>query len=261
MANEIQHASGLDKPVEYQPLGTENKIKLTARIVQNMLAVKTRSGKTCSEDDALKFVMLCVSRGLNPFEGDAFLIGFDGKDGPQFSLITAHQAFLKRAEMHPGYQGMDSGVIVKDSQGVLVDRQGDFFLDDDTLLGGWATVYVKDRRPMTRRLKLSTFHTGQSRWQKDPAGMIVKCAEADALRSSFPTKLGGMYLRDEIAEPPAIEAPPVGRVSLGQPSGNGHKEELPALAEPSEEEKADILRAEQEQQREPVGAGRRADRI
>jgi FtsZ-interacting cell division protein ZipA len=27
--------------------------------------------------------------------------------------------------------------------------------------------------------------------------MIVKCAEADALRSSFPTKLGGLYLKEE----------------------------------------------------------------
>jgi hypothetical protein len=28
--------------------------------------------------------------------------------------------------------------------------------------------------------------------------MIVKCAEADALRSAFPNSLGGMYLEDEI---------------------------------------------------------------
>jgi hypothetical protein len=28
--------------------------------------------------------------------------------------------------------------------------------------------------------------------------MIVKCAEADALRSSFPTMLGGLYMREEV---------------------------------------------------------------
>ena len=41
--------------------------------------------------------------------------------------------------------------------------------------------------------------------------MIVKCAEADALRSSFPTMLGGLYLKEEIestnAVPPKTSAP------------------------------------------------------
>ena len=35
----------------------------------------------------------------------------------------------------------------------------------------------------------------------DPAGMIVKCAEADALRSAFPTMLGGCYTEEEMPVP------------------------------------------------------------
>jgi hypothetical protein len=50
---------------------------------------------------------------------------------------------------------------------------------------------------MTKRLKLSTFDKGRSLWKTNPEGMIVKCAEADALRSSFPQLIGGMYLREE----------------------------------------------------------------
>jgi phage recombination protein Bet len=222
----------LDREVEYTPFMAKESIKLSARMVLRFLCTPTRSGQVCSERDAMKFIMLCKARGLNPWEGDAYIVGYDGKDGPQFSLITAHQAFLKRAETHPEYDGMDSGVIVKDAAGEVVNREGDLVLDDDqTLVGGWATIHFKNRKhPMKKRLKLSTFSTGRSRWEKDPAGMIVKCAEADALRSAFPNSLGGMYLEGEF---PAIEmesrelkpaAPPTGRVNLKpvKTGTNGH---------------------------------------
>jgi hypothetical protein len=39
--------------------------------------------------------------------------------------------------------------------------------------------------------------------------MIVKCAEADALRSSFPTMLGGMYIAEEVASTQGEIARPV----------------------------------------------------
>jgi phage recombination protein Bet len=168
-------------------------------MVRNLICVPTKLGARCDQNQAIKFIMLCKARALNPWEGDAYLVGYDTKDGPQFSLITAHQAFLKRAEVHPEYDGMESGVIVADAEGNLAEREGDFFIDGETVLGGWARVHFKDRKfPMYKRLRLSTFNKGFGRWRDDPAGQIVKCAEADALRSSFPTSLGGMYLEGEM---------------------------------------------------------------
>lgn len=187
-----------EKEMEYIPFAAKDKIRLTISIVQNLIAVKTKSGKTCSDNDAIKFMMMCQARLLNPFEGDAFLIGYDGKDGPTFSLITAHQAFLKRAEVNPEYDGMKSGVIIQ-REGELKDVEGDFYLEGDVILGGWATVYFKNRKQtMNKRIRLKRFQKQWGIWQEDPAGMICKCAEADALRSSFPTMLGGLYLREEV---------------------------------------------------------------
>lgn len=185
---------------EYVPFAAQEPIKLSVKIIRDLIAVPTRSGKVCDDRQAMKFLMLCRSRKLNPFEGDAFLIGYDTKDGPQFSLITAHQAFLKRAEMHPDYDGMESGVVVRtqNGRGPLEQHEGDFVDDGEVLVGAWATVYRKDRSHPTKRiLKLSTFKKAFGRWNDDPAGMIVKCAEADALRSTFPTQLAGMYLEEE----------------------------------------------------------------
>jgi phage recombination protein Bet len=194
--------SALIKPgasvVEFVPFGTKDKVQLSVEIIKRLVAVKTKTGKSCSDEDAFKFMLMCQARKLNPFEGDAFLIGYDSQSGtPSFSLITAHQAFLKRAELHPEFDGMDSGTIVmRDKQ--VIDLVGDWHMPTDTILGGWATVFFKNRsHPMHKRLRLSRFKKAYGIWNDDPAGMIVKCAEADALRSSFPTMLGGLYISEE----------------------------------------------------------------
>lgn len=184
---------------EFVPFGSEDRIKLSVNIVRSMIAVPTKSGKMPSDVECLKFVALCRARRLNPFEGDCFLLGYDGKDGrPSFSLITAHQAFLKRAELNPEFDGMKSGIIVRNEDGSLTDLESDFYTDEQQVVGGWATVYFKNRKqPMHRRLRLKRFQKSWGVWQDDPGGMICKCAEADALRSSFPTMLGGLYSREE----------------------------------------------------------------
>lgn len=197
-----------EKAVEFVPFGSQDKIKLTVRLIQNTIAVPTKSGKTCSEKDAMKFLMLCRARRLDPFVGDAFLLGYDNtKDGSaQFSLITAHQAFLKRAETHPEFDGMKSGVIVEDN-GKVLELEGDFHTEEQVLLGGWATVFFKQRKvPSHDKLALKNFMkkwpdgTPMGRWKDDPEGLIVKCAESSALRKAFPTMLGGMYSREEGGE-------------------------------------------------------------
>lgn len=207
MSNGTALAKAPESEMEFVPFMAKDSIKLSVSIVQKLICVPTKSGAICNASQAMKFMMLCRARSLNPFEGDAYLVGYDTKDGPQFSLITAHQAFIKRAETHPEYDGMESGVIVRAADGEITDRQGDFFLDDDLLVGAWAVVYFKQRKyPMSKRIKLSTFRKSYGRWNDDPGGMIVKCAEADALRSSFPTMLGGMYLDDELGQV-AIDMP------------------------------------------------------
>lgn len=225
MSTQTQVAKKSEAQVEFIPHGSQDKLKLTVAMVKSMLAVPTKSKKYPEDKDCIKFIALCQARKLNPFEGDAFLIGYDTKDGPVFNLITAHQAFLKRAETHPQFNGMRSGVIVE-RDGNLVDLEGDFHLETDKVIGGWASVYFKNRQhPMIKRLRLKRFQKPWGIWQEDPAGMIVKCTEADALRSSFPTMLGGMYMREEMKEDqgtvamtaPIFTPPPVDTASQPEP--------------------------------------------
>lgn len=193
-------AKSAEKMVEYQAFGSSEKVALSIAIVRKWIAAPTKSGKFASDGDVMRFIMLCKARQLNPWEGDAFLIGYDSQAGPSFSLITAHQAFLKRAEAHGQFDGMKSGVIVEDSKRGVIEVEGDFVLTGQTLLGGWCDVFRKDHsHPKKARLKLDTFDKGFGQWKTNAAGMIVKCAEADALRGSFPNTLGGMYNDAELA--------------------------------------------------------------
>lgn len=203
---------------EYIPfLGDDTqKVTLSPGIVVKYFCKPTKKGFVCTEEQAVKFIKLCTARKLNPWEGDAYIVGYDGDGGPEFTLITAIQALLKRAEAHPQYDGMESGVVVWNATvEATADLPGDYVPEDCMLVGGWARVHMKNHRvPIYKRLDLKVFDQGRSRWAKDKAGMIAKCAEADALRTSFPSVVGGLYVQGEM---PDAE----GGDEADKPKGNG----------------------------------------
>ena len=76
-------------------------------------------------------------------------------------------------------------------------------LDGETLIGGWAKVYRKDRRvPFVNRISLKEYtkqkEKGKGTWDKMTNTMIDKCAVVTAMRSAFPQQLGGLYTQDEV---------------------------------------------------------------
>ena len=213
--------------IEFVPFGSEDKIKLSLAIIKNYIAEPGKNNELPDDRQSMKFMMLCRSRKLNPFEGDAFMIPYwsSRKNGYEWSLITAHSAFLKRAEVHPDYDGKKSGVIIRPAvqcrpcegsgklegavcaacggKGELDELEGDFvpetvYGEPVSLVGGWCRVFYRQKKnPEYQRLRLSTYYKKTPQWDSDAAGMICKCAEAAALRSAFPTTLGGLYLQEE----------------------------------------------------------------
>lgn len=167
---------------EYIPFGAVDKINLSIHLVKTLLAVPTKSGVKCSDDEALKFIAMCKAKRMNPYEGDAYLIGYDAKDGAKFSLIAAHQTYLKRAEVHPEFDGMKSGlIIINKADETMHEVEGDFFRKDlSEVIGGWATVFFKQRKyPMTRKVRLDRFFKPFGVWLDDAAGMICKCFDPE----------------------------------------------------------------------------------
>ena len=257
MSNQAIEKTSSDKPMEFIPFGAADKIKLTVALVQATVCVPTRSGKTCSARDAVRFMMLCQAQRLNPYAGDCFLCGYDGKNGPVFSLITAHQAFLKRAETCKDFEGMESGVILVNDDGLVSEREGDFILDSETCVGGWARVYRTGRKVTYRRASIAATKPPYDTpfWDNKfkAAGQIVKCAEADALRSTFPTLLGGLYTGEQLNMSSTVSA--VGMIDLPPEPPPGIPETAQVVTDTAEPAPREKLTPQQELEGVIIGGG------
>lgn len=211
-------ASAFDQQmVKFVPLAESESVEITVKAVKNILAVRSKSGREPAPADIWKFMMLCKSRKLNPFTGDAYLLGYDNRDGiTQWSLITAIQALRKRAEANPQFDGCQHGIMLL-VDGKVVEREGALILDGEKLVGGWSICHRKDRKfPVRATVKMSVYDTGRSRWAKDPGGMISKVAEAAGLREAFPSDLAGLFIRDEFDnanDAPALEVKTVNGIA------------------------------------------------
>ncbi|MFC4795404.1 phage recombination protein Bet [Enterococcus devriesei] len=184
MSNEL-----LEKPIEYEVNGEE--VKLTGNMVKQFLV---SGNETVTDQEIVMFLQLAKYQKLNPFLKEVYLVKFKGKPAQN---IVAKEAFMKRAENHPQYNGLKAGIIVQRGD-ELVKLTGAVSLPTDKLIGGWAKVYRKDRpEPAEIEIELREFTKGQATWNQMPKNMIRKTAIVNALREAFPETLGAMYTEDD----------------------------------------------------------------
>ena len=184
MSNEI-----LEKPIEYEVNGEE--VKLTGNMVKQYLV----SGNgNVTDQELVMFLQLAKYQKLNPFLNEAYLVKFGTQPA---QIIVSKEAFMKRAESHPQYDGFEAGIVVQRGEEIK-ELAGAIKLPKDVLIGGWAKVYRKDRTmPIVSQVALEEFSKGQATWKNMPNTMIRKTAIVNALREAFPEALGAMYTEDD----------------------------------------------------------------
>ncbi len=156
-----------------------------------------------TEQELVMFMSLCKYQKLNPFLREAYLIKYGNEKA---TLVTGKETFTKRAAASPLCSGWEAGIIVKTKEGKIEQRVGTFFAaDDETLLGGWATVHRKDWQvPMHQTVSLAEYRrlksdgTPMAEWKNKPATMIRKVALVQALRDAMPEEFEGMYSPEEM---------------------------------------------------------------
>lgn len=179
-----------------------NEVKLTPKIVQEYIVGNNDVEITLQEFKL--FTELCKVRKLNPFLQEAYLIKYSNSVPAQ--LVVGKDAILKRAVLNPNYDGMESGVILENNETLeVIERPGTFVPTNHNLVGGWAKVYVKNRKyPSYTSVNLSEVAqtkkdgTLNSNWAGKPATMVEKVAKVRALREAFVEDLGGMYEAEEV---------------------------------------------------------------
>lgn len=161
------------------------------------------------------FLKVCASENLNPFRGDCFLVKY--RKDQKAAIIIAAEAFLRAAENCLEYDGIEAGIILKDTAGKLEFREGSFLLNEEEtkLVGGWAKVYRKDRqRPVYAavNIKECVKYTREQEptrfWREMPATMVRKVALSRALREAFPNRFAGTLTTTEFEQVPEGELPP-----------------------------------------------------
>lgn len=194
------------------------------------------------------FLETCKQYHLNPFTKEAYLIHYDNKNEDTAStIVLGKNCYMQMAERHPSFDGFEAGVIVLTADGQLLNREGSIVYDGgggETLLGGWAKVYRKDRtRASYEEVKLSEYDTGKSLWNGKKATMIRKVALVHALREAFPSTFGALYDESEVrvdAESTAREIDPEDLPVLDPYSGTKRPRKtagtlIPATEEPAED--------------------------
>lgn len=186
------------------------EVQLTPEIVRNYLVSGDKDRVTMQE--VAMFINLCKYSGLNPWLREAYCIKYGTEPA---TMVVGKDAFMKRAENHPQYDGMDAGIIVLNESGYEY-RRGTFYEEDEKIVGGWAEVWRKDRSHSFRTEVGLNEYAGRKKdgsmngqWSKKPATMIRKVAMVQALREAFPAALGALYTAEEVnaEEPEGMIAP------------------------------------------------------
>ena len=201
------------------------------------------------------FLETCKQYHLNPFTKEAYLIHYDNKNGDTAStIVLGKTCYMKMAENHPQYDGFEAGVIVMDeAAGELIHREGSIVYQGETLVGGWAKTYRKDRsRPFYEEVNFSEYNTKKSLWVTKPATMIRKVALVHTLREAFPATFGGLI--DE-SEAPVDAKAEFRELSAEEAAAAGTVPPRRRIQKPKKEEPAPLTIGAVESDEDPFDGG------
>lgn len=197
------------EPVKYEADGQE--IELSPELIKSYLV--SGDADKVNDQEVMMFLNLCRYNHLNPWLKEAYLIKYGDKPA---TMVPGKESFMKRAERNQHFAGIESGIVVHNSNNNQIEyREGSAVYEDfgEKLIGGWAKVYRTDRQfPNYSECALSEYlgkkGNGEvnQQWSTKPATMIRKVAMVQALREAFPTDLGAMYAAEEqgVQEPDSL---------------------------------------------------------
>lgn len=161
------------------------------------------NGNKASDSELAMLVTMAKHQNLNPFLKEIYFIKF-GNSPAQF--VVSRDAYRKRAQKDPNFNGIKTGVIVESEDGEIEKLDGAFKTKKQVLIGAWCEVQMKNMDyPIYVAVSYDEYVQKKdgrpnSMWSNKPMTMLVKVAESQALRMAFP-EMSGTYSEEEL--PPA----------------------------------------------------------
>jgi phage recombination protein Bet len=158
-----------------------------------------------STDDEFKtFMYLCSMYNLDPLKKEIYFIKYGGRA----TIITSRDGYLKIANLHDDFDGIESDVVY---QGDVLTKRDDGSLhiaygaehlvfDKSKLSGAYCSVFRKDRaKATTVFVSIKEYYKKEAPiWQQYTNAMILKVAEAMALKRAF--AISGLVTKEEIED-------------------------------------------------------------
>lgn len=147
--------------------------------VEMLAALRNTVAPGLTDAEFALFAEIVKTTGLNPVTKEVWAI----KAGGRLQLMTGINGFLRIANSHPAYDGMEV----------------EFEWDGKTLVSATAKVYRKDRRfPSVATAYMAEYSKPTPIWKTMPSIMLSKCAKSLAIREAFIQELGGLYTAEEM---------------------------------------------------------------
>lgn len=163
-----------------------DKQLITQNNVEMLHTLRNTVAPGLTDSEFALFAEIVKSTGLNPVTKEVWAI----KAGGRLQLMTGINGFLRIANSHPMFDGMEV----------------EFEKDGDRIVAATAKVYRKDRRfPAVATAFMAEYGKPTPIWKQMPSVMLAKCAKSLAIREAFVQELGGLYTQEEM---PAEFAPP-----------------------------------------------------
>jgi len=146
------------------------------------------------------FLAWCAANKYDPlFRKQAYFIRYKSGDPPSF--VVNYEVFVDRAQRHPQFDGIESGVVWRVNGEKIRGKACDYPRDDKhKIVGGYAIVHRKDRKypidvecPYEEIVKTDRNGKPVRSWAQMNTWMMEKVPKARALRAAFPEELASQY--------------------------------------------------------------------
>ena len=167
--------------------------------------IKKRFCEGMPQADVELFVKMGIALNLNPYMREIWAIPYNTKMGKVYQIFVGRDGYRKNAQKHPLYSSHYARPLFTNDKFQFTEGKVMHEInmkDRGQLYGAYALVYRHGAtEPVYVEVLISEYSKakegGYGSWDKLPAPMISKVAEAQALRMAFQEMFAGTYDESE----------------------------------------------------------------